>query len=298
VNDLAVVLNPTAGGGRAARIWNELAAADPRLGSARCVETSSRESAPDEIAELLRRPPKKLLVFGGDGSAHLVGNLLLEQGLAGEVSLGIVPAGTGSDLCRSLGIPRDPAIALQQILAADPRAIDVLRIDPDEGEPRFVLNIASVGISGMVSTAINSSTSRGKTTYIRNTLAAIRHYTPVPCRIWTDGVLWREEEVMVLAIANGQVFGDGMWVAPHAEVDDGLADIVLLRAIPKWKIPIYFPRIFRGTHLGIRQVSVTRATHVRLEPLAPLPPIEVDGENIPSGPVEFHVLPGALQVLA
>ena len=159
-------------------------------------------------------------------------------------------------------------------------------------------NIASVGIGGLVTQAVNAIPNRGATAFARATLAALRRYRCVPVRVTLDGRPWFEGPLFILAVANGTTFGKGMRVAPHARPDDGLFDVVAVGRVSGLELALRLPQVYFGLHLGARPVRHARAREVRLEPLAPLPPLEADGETYPSGPVTFTVAPGALRIAA
>ena len=163
------------------------------------------------------------------------------------------------------------------------------------GETRYALNVASAGISGLVDELVNAQGVRGSTAFLTATLTALRRYRPFTARVEVDGELWHDGGVFLLAVANGRSFGKGMRIAPRAEVDDGLADLVLVKPLPGWLVPLELPRLYLGHHLGSRYVDWRRARHVRLEPAGGLPPFDVDGETLPSGAADFEILPGALR---
>src|SRR4029077_12902176 len=155
MKETVFLVNPRAGSGRAARVWDELRAAVPELAGAEVITAAD----PGEAARALDRrlgapataaaPLSRLIVVGGDGSVHLALNRLFESGRQGNVALGLIPMGTGSDLARSLGLPRDHRQALERALAATPRELDVLEV-ATAAERRRVLNVTSAGISGLV----------------------------------------------------------------------------------------------------------------------------------------------------
>lgn len=295
---LVAVVNPSAGGGRAGSIWNELRDSDGRLSRAEVVCADGVDRTREELGALLDDGADRLVVFGGDGSLHLVGNLILERGLGRKVSLGLVPIGTGSDLARTLGIPQDRRQALDRVLGASPRLLDVLQLSTDDGRRRFVLNVASAGISGPVDEAVNAIPGRGQAAYLWATLGALRRYRPAPCRVIVDGELWHEGGLLLVAVANGTSFGRGMKIAPRARVDDGEADVVLIRPVATWQLMFRFPQIYRGTHLDSPFVRWGRCRAVRLEPLGEIPPYDLDGEVFPSAAAEITLLPNALNFLA
>lgn len=294
----AVMVNPAAGGGRAGRVWERLLRASPELAEAHRIRAADAEAGRAELARRLAEGTERVLAVGGDGTAHLVANVLLEAGRGEDVAFGLVPAGTGSDLARGLGLPRDPLAALRRVLAAEPRPIDALRIEVEGGEHRFAVNTISAGMSGAVAPAVNANPRRGRLTYISTTLKALLRYRPVPCRVEVDGEPFCDGGFFLVAMANGPYFGKGMPVAPDAVPDDGRIDVVHVPPVPLWQLPYRMPQFLAGRHVRLPIVRCRRAERVRLVPSVGFPPYETDGECIPSGVAEVRVLPGALRVLA
>jgi diacylglycerol kinase (ATP) len=247
------------------------------------------------VLEALAAGCERIIAVGGDGTAHLVANTLLASGCG--ATMGIVPAGTGSDLARTLGIPRDPAAAVRQALVGPAAPIDAGLCEGGGARFAFV-NIASAGIGGLVDETVNAIPNRGRTAFLRATLAALRRYRCVPVRAALDGEAWFEGPLFLLAVANGTTFGKGMRVAPHARPDDGLFDVVAVGEVSGWELVLRLPQVYLGRHLSARPVQHARARQVLLEPLAPLPPFDADGETYPSGTVTFTVAPGALLIAA
>lgn len=319
MNGTVVVVNRTAGAGKAGRAWDAISRHEPRLEGAVVICEPAPEAALARLDEALAsRPVGRVLVVGGDGTLSRVGDHLLKRPppavemRVGEPiaprlpAIGLIPAGTGSDLARPLGLPRDPAAALERALRAPARPLDVVEVTAGDGRRRFAVNIASAGVSGQVDEAVAALPRRGLTAYLRATLGALARYRPVPCRVSVDGEAWHQGGILLLVVANGTTFGRGMRIAPLAELDDGLAEVVLVPRLPGWQVPIQLPRLYRGTHLTSPWVRYRRARVVEIEPLAPLPPLDVDGDPWPvAGPtggvgpaLRLALRPGALRVLA
>ncbi len=309
-----VFANPAAGGGRAAKLWHELQLAQPALKAAHVIfakdEAEARQLLDAALTPSESTPRvERVLSVGGDGTLHLVVNELLRSGRATDIALGLIPAGTGSDLARFLGLPKRPLDALAHVMRAQPRAVDLLRITAQDGTGstlvEHAVNTASAGLSGLVCGAVNAQPRRGPDVFLRATLSALWRFGPLPCRVDVEGPgldpaagePWYDGDLLLLAMANGRYFGNGMKIAPDAELDDGLMDVVLVPAIPRWKLPLYLPRLYFGTHLGVPGVRFAKATRVRLQPRIPFPPLEVDGEAVLAGDVEVEVLAGALKLL-
>ena len=209
-----------------------------------------------------------------------------------------MPAGTGSDLARGLGLAVRPIEALSQVLAAEPRPIDAIEVTVDDGERRFSVNVTSTGVSGAVVHEVNANPRSGKMSYLAGTVKALWRYEEVKACLQVDGEELYDGPFFIAAVANGPSFGRGMKVAPQAAMDDGLLDVVVVAELPRWQMPWRLPQFLAGKHLGWDAVRWTRGREVRLEPHGELPPLEIDGELMASGPTTFRVLRGALRVLA
>ncbi len=295
MSEALVVVNPTAGGGRAGGVWERLRPLAEGLAPIQVAMPDGREASAAAVRDAVAAGCERVVAFGGDGTTHLVANALLSCGAGDRVTLGVVPAGTGSDLARALAIPRDPAGALRRALLGAGAPVDAGRATGEAASFHFV-NIASAGVSGMVDEAVNAMPGRGRTAFLRATLGALRRYGCVPVAVELDGAAWHEGAVLLVAIANGTTFGKGMRVAPRARLDDGLFDVVLVRDVAGLALVRRLPQLYLGRHLGIPQVRFERARRVLLRPLAPLPVFDVDGETYPSGPTTFELLPAALRI--
>lgn len=291
----AVLVNPRAGGGCAGQRWQRWRAHARRLAPLTEYVADGKASALRAVRRAVEEGCERLVVWGGDGTVHLVAGALLEAGAGAHVVLGLVPAGTGSDLARALAVPRRIAPALRRALAGAPQPCDAGRCDGRQASFFFV-NIASAGLSGMVDEQVNAQPERGATAFLRATVRAIRAYRAVPARVEVDGATWFENELLLLAVANGTTFGKGMRVAPGADPHDGVFDVVAVRAMTRRRLLGELPRLYLGRHLGAAPVAYTRGRQVRLLPQAALPPFDADGETYASGEAVFTVLPGALRI--
>ena len=297
MSDTLFVVNAAAGGGRAGRVRDRLLARDPGLKRHTWLEGRDAADAEARLRRRLADPElRRIVVLGGDGTAHGVVDLLLSEGVAERVAFGLLSAGTGSDFARTLGMPKRPEDALHRILNAKPRPIDAIGIETDSGVRAHCLNIASAGLSGAVDQAVNASRVHGS--YLWTTVRAVLGYRATPCRVLVDGEEWIDGPFFVVAMANGRYFGKGMHVAPGARIDDGLLDVVLIPPVPKWQLPVRLPQFLTGRHVRLPRVRTTRAKEVRIEPPADFFPFDLDGETLTSEPATFRILPGALCLLS
>lgn len=294
----AVVVNPASGSGQGHRAWSQLTRLRPSLRDAHIVAEHDPDSARRVLAELLHGEIDRVVAVGGDGTANFTINTLLLSGRSDTVAFGLVPAGTGSDFARTLKMPNKLEQAMDRILGATPQLIDVLSLHTDSGKQRYSLNIASAGMSGTVAAAVNAKSRRGRFEYLWSTIDALRRYRPVSCLVELDDRPFYNGKFFLMVVANGQFFGKGMHVAPHARIDDGLADVVIIPPLPLWQLPLRLSQFLRGRHLNLTQVKQGRGTKIRLQPSAGLPALELDGETLPAEAVTYVLHPKALKLLS
>ncbi|MEM1179081.1 MAG: diacylglycerol kinase family protein [Acidobacteriota bacterium] len=287
----AVLVTGAAGGGRASALWERI---EWGVGAHR-LEVLRPETAAEARRQLSGRLAglDRLVVVGGDGTANLAIDAVLRAGRGAETAVGLVPAGTGSDFARALGLPRRAEAALSHALVAAPRPLDAISVTVDGASPRYCLNIASIGLSGAVDLEVNARRERGS--YLLTTLGAVWRYRPRACHVEVDGELLTDAPFFVVACANGRYFGQGMKVAPDAVVDDGLLDVVRVDPVPRWQLPLRMAQFFTGRHVHLPQVEVRRGRQVRVEPPEDFFPFDLDGETLDAGPATIEVLPGALR---
>lgn len=289
---MVVIANPMSAYGRSRGIAERVAAA---LRAHGCRPTLLFTEHPGHAADLARRHAGEsdlLLAVGGDGTYREVAAGLLEA--EGPVpDLGIIPAGRGNDLARTLGIATDPRVAVQQALDGSQVLLDVGWVE----EPRApFLGVAGCGFDSRVVARMASGRwpYRGRTGYTFGVLAEVARLRPVPMRVRVDDAVF-DGDALLVAIGNTPSYGGGMRIAPHADPTDGLLDVVIVRAVGRLRLLRIFPRVFAGSHVDLPEVTVLRGRRVTLEPSAPLPML-LDGDLVGTAPATITVQPGALRV--
>ncbi len=286
---IALLVNPTSGKGRGAGL---LAPVGDRLRSAgvdvQVIVGRDADEAFDRVRAVVAGDPgvDGVVAVGGDGLVNLA-----VQVVAGTtVPLGIVPAGTGNDVARALGIPRDdPGAAADLVLAGATRSVDLGRADG-----RWFAGVLGSGFDSMVNERANRmSWPTGRARYNLAILAELRVFRPVPFVLELDGDRW-ETEAMLVAVGNGSSYGGGMRVCPDARLDDGLLDVTVLGPISKPEFLRVFPTVYKGTHVHHRAVTVRRARTVVLS--SPGVTAYADGERVAALPVRCDAVPASLQV--
>lgn len=309
---VGIVLNPIAGGGRLKRDWAEAAVAVERyLGGFEMRETLAAGDAERLAIEFAVEGYDLVIAAGGDGTTSEVADGLLQAAREGhdQTALGLLPCGTGTDFARGLGLQDDDVEALVQRMAgAEVRRVDVGRISyiGDRGAlaSRHFVNIASLGLSGQVDRAVNADRRKGrmaaKTLFLWRTITEFLRYRFQNVVITIDGSEPIEARIALVAIANGRFFGGGMMIAPDASLDDGLFEIVILRAASKIGLMRDIRLLYGGRHRNHPAITIQRGRRVLVEPAGDADRnsalVDIDGEAPGRIPAEFEIVPGALKL--
>jgi len=304
-----MVVNPAAGGGRAGQLWPACAAALRRGG---CVVQEARSGTPAGVTELTRRALREgwptVVAVGGDGTANLVANGFFADNARGEpinpaACFGLIPCGTSNDLAHGLGLPHGQA-AVATLLAGRGRVMDVGRVAYGQGGgvARHFLNVADLGLGGHAvrRAARLPRALGGKGAFLVAAVWTALAHHDVPVRVFVgDDARGAAVDLALLVVANGQAYGGGMRVAPMAQWDDGLLEVLWAGGVSRPRLLLdLIPRVYRGAHLGRPGVAHHTVTSVRVTSECELL-LQVDGEVVGdvSPEATFSVLPGALRVL-
>lgn len=299
-------MNPVSGrGGASRRIERLHARAQARLGPVLLEPTRGPGDAARIAREAAREGAERLVVAGGDGTIGEVVTGLLSSGVAssGLPLLGLLPTGSGCDLARSLGLPRDVDAALEVVREGRVHALDVGRLEARDAEGelavRWFANEASCGISAETIARLGRSPARlgARVAFAHAALAAVAGHEPFEARVEVDGAPIHDGAVSLLAISNGRYFGAGMKVAPNARLDDGRFEVVLVRGLSRAGIVPYLPLFYFGRHGRHPSVSFHAARRVEVWSKSPGVAIEVDGESGLHLPLRAEVVPAALRVI-
>jgi YegS/Rv2252/BmrU family lipid kinase len=301
-----VVVNPRSRHGTAGR---RLAALEPQLraglGSDFELERTRGPRDAERIArEGVRAGVERVVVVGGDGTMSEVVTGLLAAGLGGQAQIGLLPFGTGGDLPRTLGVPRDPEAAIARLREGRSRRLDAGRVRYRDRAGReatsFFLNIASLGLSGLVTELVNGAPKAlgGTLSFLIGTVRAIARWQSPEVVLRVDGALVHEGALDLAAAANGRYFGGGMQVAPRAEPDDGLLDVIVVPRLSKARLLRNLPLIYRGSHLDRPEVRFARGRCVEADAVPGTVWIELDGEPLGTLPAEIEILPGAVEFVS
>jgi YegS/Rv2252/BmrU family lipid kinase len=286
---LSLIVNPSAGGGRAAVRLPDVRAALERRGLAHHVALTDGLEHARALARAAADAGEAAVAFGGDGLVGAVAGAL--RGTDGV--LGVLPGGRGNDFARALGIQLDP-LAACDVLAAGA----ISSLDLGEAGGRTFIGIASCGFDSVANRIANETKLvRGNLVYAYGALRALVSWKPATFTIELDDGSVRTMLGYTVAAANSGAYGGGMWMAPDAALDDGLLDLVLVEHGPRLRFLRLLPTVFKGEHVNQPSVDVVRAAEVRISADRPFT-MYADGDPIAELPVTVRALPRAVRVIA
>jgi diacylglycerol kinase (ATP) len=262
-----------------------------------------QSQTPDEIDDLVSRACKNdhnlLAVAGGDGTISRVVHALMQQ--EHRPILAVLPMGTGNDLARTLDIPDDPRKAFEVIQAGEIRRIDLIRVQVEtEPVPRWCVNVAAGGFTGQMNEIMTDELKRtwGPLAYLRGAVKVLPDLKDYHTMIkYDDARVCQEAFALSIIIANGRTAGGGTPVAPDANPEDGLLDVVIVRNGPKTQLAGVAARLLAaGDYRNSDLVSHRRVKRVAVRS-SPGMWFNIDGELISKDPISFGVVPKALRVV-
>jgi diacylglycerol kinase (ATP) len=298
-----MVVNPAADGGRALRLLGAATAALAEAGAAFQVIRSASLDHARELAGAAAQRGDVVVAVGGDG---LAGALAGAVSAAGG-SYGIIPAGRGNDFARVLGLPADPAAAARLLAGGQVRAMDLIGVGvPGQPEATAALSVY-LGVPSQAGEIANRARLlRGPVVYPVAALRVLARWKPATFRIGPGGLAGIPDGAFAgyaVVVANCAYFGGGMKVAPLAEIDDGILDVVTMRHGPKLAFIRTLLKIKDGTHVTLPQIGVGQAAEVTVTVDRPML-AAADGEALPCAAplptgtsLRIRVLPRALRVI-
>jgi len=301
-----VILNPVSGNGNGDKLWPPIERA---LRAGGLDFDLARTEAPRHaiaIAEKAKRAGcETLIAIGGDGIVHEVVNGLM-RATDGDANgtLGVIPVGSGNDFAKMIPLPRDWQEAVRRIFAGNTRWFDVGKITADKpavgGDPgpRYFANTFDTGFGARVSMHSHVPYLTGTAMYLVAIFKTLANYSVPRLRIELADQVVEQRSTMTVA-AIGRCFGGGFWIAPNAEVDDGLFDVVVAEGLGRIGILSLLPKVMKGTHVGDPRVKFFRSPRVVIASPDPLA-VECDGEVpwVDAHRLEIEVLPKRLRVIA
>ncbi|MEO6259843.1 MAG: YegS/Rv2252/BmrU family lipid kinase, partial [Thermoanaerobaculia bacterium] len=247
----------------------------------------TREELPGLISHASAEGVEVIYAVGGDGTIHEIARHLIGTSMA----LGVLPRGSGNGFARHLGLPLQPAAALQAC-----RGLRIETIDTATVNDRPFVGVMGLGFDAWIAEAFAGAGTRGMRTYVRVGLQGFRRFEAQDYSIRIDGETI-ERRALIVAVANSSQYGNNARIAPLASLQDGLLDITIIERVPILGAPLLLARLFSGSvH---RSPGVTTRTGRRVQIVrARAGAAHLDGEPVTlPDTMTVEIVPRSLQVI-
>jgi diacylglycerol kinase (ATP) len=256
-------------------------------------------ASPSEAAQAARQAAEDdfelVIAAGGDGAVSAVAN-----GLAAatkRTTLGVLPLGTANDFAFSLSIPDELELAYSLLTNGQVRPLDLVEMEVG-GQRRYYINVAAGGNSDRVTASLSEEMKKawGSWVYLRGALGVLADLTSYQATVAFDDEPSLELALWNVIVANGRTNAGRLVLAPHASLEDGLMDVVLIRDGTVLDLASLASQFVLSDYLQSEQVVFRQ---VRSLSIRANPPIRfsVDGEALADPPEMFRVKPQMLRVI-
>jgi YegS/Rv2252/BmrU family lipid kinase len=300
-----IIVNPNAGIKKGVKDWPLISSLLNSAGIFHlCIHTEHRNHANKLTANFIEEGYRNIAVVGGDGTMNEVVNGIFKQKYISpaDITLGMIPVGTGNDWCRTFGIPFDYENAIRILKNGKTFMQDVGKISyfkNQDSVQRFFLNIAGMGYDALVAKKTNISKERGRggpLTYLYFVFSSLFQYKFIEAIIEIDDHQVFKGEMFSMNVGICKYSGGGMMQVPAAVPDDGLFDVTLIKKTQKWMVIRYANKLYDGTMVNLPFISTYRGKLIRIRSVGKIY-LEADGESLGHSPFVYEILPQCLKVV-
>jgi YegS/Rv2252/BmrU family lipid kinase len=298
------IVNPNAGNGKGLKDWHLIAEFMRKEDLSSTVKfTESKGHAVLITSKAVNDGYRNIITIGGDGTLNEVVNGIfkVEACPSTDISLALIPVGTGNDWGRMFGIPLDYEKAVRIIKDGKQMLHDIGILnyfDGAEKRIRYFINIAGLGFESVVVKRTNYQKDRGrsgKAIYFYNLLMSLLSYKNTTAEIIVDGEK-KSADVFSINVGNGKYCGGGMRQTPDAIPDDGLLDVTVINGIGKFEIIRSLKMLYDGTILSHPKIDGYKCRNLKVSSETILW-AEADGESLGHTPAEFSIIPSGINIV-
>lgn len=304
-NAWIVIVNPTSGSGKGLQDWPIISNMMYSKGlHFTCLFTQHKYHAVELTVNAIKDGYRNIVAVGGDGTVHEVVNgiFIQEQVPTQDISLAVIPVGTGNDWVRMYGISKLYTEAVQSLVEKRTILQDVAKVeffDCMVKHTRYMANVGGLGFDAVVNQKYNELKDEGKYgkgLYIRSTFHTFAKFKSQKFSIIADDKPFYEGMVFSSAVGIGQYNGGGMQQTPNASVNDGLMDLTIIKKMSKFNVMRNFKMLYTGKIYDHPKVIFTQAKKLEIV-TSPVGRIEIDGEAVGETPAVFELVPRAIRVV-
>lgn len=300
-----VIANPKAGNNKVLNEWTAIADQLSNYNiEYEVIFTKHKYHSIELTVKAIREGYRKFIAIGGDGTIHEVVNGIFFQKEVdtSEITLAVIPAGSGNDWMKMYDVSADYALSVKAIATGKTVLQDICKVDVVESmvpQTRYMINVAGIGYDALICYHCNKMKEDGKFgafIYIKAALRAFFNIKAKMYRVIVDGKEFFKGRVFSTAFGTGRYSGGGMSQVPDAIVNDGKVNLTVIQKMPKLRIITQFVKLFKGSIYSIKGVYHTVGQNIKIFTNTD-DCVEVDGEIVGSTPLELSVMPQALRVI-
>lgn len=302
ISHAMVIVNPAAGASSTRRKWPLISRLLKHLGLFFDYKYTEGVGHAIELAkEATTGGYSYIVATGGDGTVNEVANGILRAGGAADTALGVISTGTGSDFIRSVGIPRDYELACSSLVNSHRTVVDVGIVEyrnRGKSQKRFFLNAGGVGFDAVVVQATQKFPKYfgGTIPYLGGLIGSLFQYRNKNVVMKLGDRAEENKRIFSILVANGRYVGGGMKIAPSAELNDNLLDVVIVGDLGKFELLQALHTVYKGTHVTHPKVRMEKSPEITIScPDRIL--VHADGELLGEGPASFRLMPLALSLI-
>ena len=300
-----IIVNPNAGVKKGTKEWPKIHGIVEKEGVDHdFLLTEHKDHAIHLTRKSIEKGYRKICVVGGDGTMNEVLNgIFLQQACPVlDITMGMIPIGTGNDWCRMFNIPFEYEGAIKLLKQQNTFIQDIGKVtyhQNDKPIDRYFMNVAGMGYDALVAKKTNLFKAKGHggpLTYLFFVFASLLQYKFLPTRIEIDGKQVFDGKIFSMNVGICKYNGGGMMQVPGAIPDDGLMDVTLIVKAPKWLVIRHTPKLYDGTLVKLPIVKTFRGKTIHFHSTETIY-LEVDGESLGHTPFTYEIIPKALRVV-
>lgn len=300
-----IIVNPNAGVKKGAKEWPGILEIIKREGIDHQYQlTSHKDHAIHLTRKAIEEGYRSVAIVGGDGTLNEVLNgIFLQQACpVSEITMGMIPVGTGNDWCRMFNVPFDFEGAVKLLGEKRTFIQDIGKVTyHKKGDTleRYFMNVAGMGYDALVAKKTNLFKEKGHggpLTYLWFIFASLFQYKFLDAVIEVDGESVFKGEIFSMNVGICKYNGGGMMQLPFAVADDGLLDVTLIKKAPKWMVIRHTSKLYDGTLVKLPFITTFQGKSVRIRSTQKLY-LETDGESLGHTPFTYEILPRAVRVV-
>ena len=303
-NERLVIVNPNAGNGKGRKEWDRISLLIKNAGLPFSAKFTERKGHAIEITlEAITAGFRKIIIVGGDGTLNEAVNGVITNTVCPptDITLALIPVGTGNDWGKMFGISTDHEKAVSIVSNNKTLLHDVGVVSFYNGSEKFnryFINIAGLGFESVVVKKTNLQKDKGKggkLIYFYNLLTSLLAYKNTKAEIIIDGETVHAD-LFSLNVGNGRYCGGGMRQTPRAIPDDGLLDVTIINGMGKFEIVRNLKILYDGTILRHPRIDGYKCKNIKVTSESPMF-IEADGESLGQSPAEFNIIADAIKIV-